>query len=79
MFCNCIGFNGAENNCGIAHILGMLTMNIYDTQIYFLAATIICSLPTLNRTWDKTDEQVFSNIKTNKNAIKVYQLRSFVD
>ena len=26
-----IEFNGAENNCGIAHILGILTMNIYDT------------------------------------------------
>ena len=25
-----IGFNGAESNCGIAHILGILLMNSYD-------------------------------------------------
>jgi len=41
-----IGFNGAENNCGTAHILGILLMNSYDT--YFLATTIICHLFTLN-------------------------------
>ena len=28
-----IGFNGAETNWGIAHILGILLMNSYDTQI----------------------------------------------
>ena len=43
-----IGFNGAETNCGIARILGILLMNSWDTQIYFLATTIICSLSTLN-------------------------------
>ena len=42
-----LGFNGAETNCGIAHILGILRMNSYNTDI-FLATTIICSLPTLN-------------------------------
>ena len=42
-----IGFNGAETNCGIAHILGILLMNSYNTDI-FLATTIICSLSTLN-------------------------------
>ena len=26
-----IGFNGAEKNCEIAHILGILLMNSYDT------------------------------------------------
>ena len=26
-----IGFNGAETNCRIAHILGILLMNSYDT------------------------------------------------
>ena len=26
-----IGFNGAETSCGIAHILGILPMNSYDT------------------------------------------------
>ena len=26
-----IGFNGAETNCGIAHILGILLMNSWDT------------------------------------------------
>ena len=30
-----IGFNGAETNCGIAHILGILLMNSWDTQLYF--------------------------------------------
>ena len=46
-----IGFNGAEtNNCGIARILGILLMNGWDSQIYFLATTIICSLSNLNYT-----------------------------
>ena len=26
-----LGFNGTETNCGIAHILGILLMNSYDT------------------------------------------------
>ena len=43
-----IGFNGAQTNCGIARILGILLMNSWDTYIYFLATTIICSLSTLN-------------------------------
>ena len=43
-----IGFNGAETNCGIAHILGILLMNSYNTVI-FLATSIICSLSTLNQ------------------------------
>ena len=34
-----IGFNGTETNCGIAHILGILLMNSYNTVI-FLATTI---------------------------------------
>ena len=38
-----IGFNRAETNCGIAHILGILLMNSCNT-IIFLATTIICSL-----------------------------------
>ena len=42
-----IGFNGAETNCGIAHILGILLMNSCNTVI-FLATTIICSLSTLD-------------------------------
>ena len=29
------GFNGAETNCGIAHILGILLMNGYNTDIIF--------------------------------------------
>ena len=41
-------FNGAETNSGIAHFLCILLMNIYDTQIYFLATTVICSLSTSN-------------------------------
>ena len=49
MFCNGIRFNGAETDCGIARILGILRrMNSWDTQIYFLATIIICSLSTLN-------------------------------
>ena len=31
----CFGFNGAETNCGIAHILGILPMNSYNTNIFF--------------------------------------------
>ena len=42
-----LGFNGAETNCGIADILGILLMNSCNTVI-FLATTIICSLCTLN-------------------------------
>ena len=42
-----IGFNGAETNCRIAHILGILLMNSCNTD-RFLATTIICSLSTLN-------------------------------
>ena len=45
-----IGFNGAETNCGIARILGILLKNSWDSQIYFLATTIICSLSNLNYT-----------------------------
>ena len=30
-----IGFNGAETNCGIAHILGILLMNSCNTDIIF--------------------------------------------
>ena len=41
-----IGFNIAETNCGIAHILGILLMAWYNT--YFLATSIICRLFTLN-------------------------------
>ena len=29
-----IGFNGAETNCGIAHILGILLMNSYDFRYF---------------------------------------------
>ena len=44
-----IGFNGAETNYGIAHILGILLMNSYNICIVIsLATTIICSLSTLN-------------------------------
>ena len=42
-----IGFNGAETNCRIAHILGILLMNSCNTD-NFLATTIICSLSALN-------------------------------
>ena len=41
-----ININGAETNCGIAHILGILLMNSCNTVI-FLATTMICSLSTL--------------------------------
>ena len=41
-------FNGAETNCGIAHILGILLKNSYDIQI-LLEATFIYSLSPLNR------------------------------
>ena len=42
-----IGFNGAETNCRIAHILGILLMNSCNTD-RFLAATVVCGLSTLN-------------------------------
>ena len=42
-----IGFNGAETNCRIAHILGILLMNSCNTDI-FLATTVVCGLSTLN-------------------------------
>ena len=42
-----IGFNGAENNCEIAHILGILLMNGYEGQICS-EATFICSSSPLN-------------------------------
>jgi len=32
---NVMGFNGAETNCRIAHILGILLMNSYNTDIFF--------------------------------------------
>ena len=40
-------FNGAETNCRIAHILGILLINSCNTD-NFLATTIICSLSALN-------------------------------
>ena len=35
--CSAVGmrFNGPETNCGIAHILGILLMNSYNTDISF--------------------------------------------
>ena len=35
--CSAVGmrFNGPETNCGIAHILGILLMNSYNTDIFF--------------------------------------------
>ena len=39
-------FNGAETNCGIVHILGILLMNSCDFQIF--RATTICCLSSLN-------------------------------
>ena len=42
-----IGFNGAETNCRIAHILGILLMNSCNTD-RFLATTVGCGLSTLN-------------------------------
>ena len=45
-----IGFNGAETNRRIAHILGILLMNSCNTDIhiFFLATKIISSLSALN-------------------------------
>ena len=42
---NGIGFNGAETNCGIAHILGLL-INTCDFLIF--RATTISGLSSLN-------------------------------
>ena len=42
-----IGFNGAETNCRIAHILGILLMNSCDTD-RFLATTVVYGLSSLN-------------------------------
>ena len=35
MFCNWVGFKGAEANCGIRHILEILLMNSCNTDIFF--------------------------------------------
>ena len=59
--------NGAETNCGIAHILGILLMNSYDNKVYFLAATIICSLSTLNTTERATTGVVGKKSNNTKN------------
>ena len=42
-----IGFNGAETNCRIAHILGILLMNSCNTD-RFLATTVVYGLSTWN-------------------------------
>ena len=42
-----IGFNGAETNCSIAHILGILLMNSCNTD-RFLATTVVYGLSSLN-------------------------------
>ena len=57
--------NGPETNCGIAHILGILLMNSYNTDI-FLATTIICSLSTLNC------NNTYKNIKSTKNTPDIH-------
>ena len=41
-----IGFNGAETNCRIAHILGILLMNSCNTD-RFLATTVVYGLSSL--------------------------------
>ena len=41
-----IGFNGAETNCRIAHILGILLMNSCNTD-RFLATTVVYGLSAL--------------------------------
>ena len=41
-----IGFNGAETNCRIAHILGILLMNSCNTD-RFLATTVVSGLSRL--------------------------------
>ena len=35
LFCNWYRINGAETNCRIAHILGILLMNSCNTDIFF--------------------------------------------
>ena len=39
------GFNGAETNCGIVHILGILLMKSYDIYPWIFRATTICRVP----------------------------------
>ena len=53
MFYNGIGFNGANTNCGIAHMLGILLMNSYDFSIF--RVTTICHLFSLNWIYKKPD------------------------
>ena len=45
-------FNGAETNCGIAHVLGILLLDSYNFQIFW--ATTICRLSS-----SKLNSQVF--------------------
>ena len=65
--CSAVGmsFNGPQTNCGIAHILGILLMNSYNTDI-FLATTVICSLSTLNY------NNTYKNIKSMKNTPDIH-------
>ena len=40
-----MGFNGAETNCGIAHILSLLLMNSYDViSLFPLSLSLSLSL-----------------------------------
>ena len=39
-----LGFNGAETNCGIAHILGILLMISYWFAFYFSDIIVVCTV-----------------------------------
>ena len=54
-----IGFNGAETNCRIAHILGILLMNSCNTD-RFLATTVVYGLSSLN-IWVFVSRALLSN------------------
>ena len=57
-----IGFNGAETNCRIAHILGILLMNSCNTD-RFLATTVVCGLSTLNYITDNNNIEIEPSVK----------------
>ena len=64
MFCSWYRINGAETNCGIAHIFGILLMNSYNTDIsifsnYYNLQSVhfefaICVLFLIKLRWPKT-------------------------
>ena len=63
-----MGYNGAETNCGIAHILGILLINSKDFKIFW--ATTICRLSFYEYTRTEVLTFKFPGTKTLKTQKK---------